>query len=352
MLGFDRMEGRKRPIFVIMAVLALILCCTGCEAPENKAQENVEGPGQTVEAYLPQETDASDDNGPLFALEKQVSYEKGEKMGETVYEYDEYGRLVRVEIDSEPVERWDETLQLYLFTHRADGTFDYALTYEYDEGGNVIRKTYLNLQSDNPAGNYYDYQYEFDENGNITRCVACSQGQEEAVGYVIDYVWEDGRLIWEQFWCTEDSFYDEYKGAYHYHYDAQGKICSVDFVGWAGIVTVSVGYDELDRMSQIHWKIIAEAEEDLIQYSYDSDGNLLPRDEEIQKFEYDEFGNLIAVRYADGDYTEYMFRRIDAADGTLWNGDAISAVRQSYVTGCYPLHILGVSYGACVFDLE
>ena len=352
-MGLNGNAEGKRRICIIMLVLTVVFCLWGCSAEktEDQVQENATGTEQAAEESLRNDLAVSEEDY-VYALVKQTSYENGEKTSETSYVYDEYGRLVQVDIDGEAVERWDEELQLYIFTHRADGTFDYAVTFEYDEFDNIIKKSYINLVSNNPVQNYYEYQYDFDENGNVMRCMAYYRGQGEDPEFAIDYVWENGQLTWERFLCSEDSWYDDYMGAYHYHYDSQGRICSVGYVSLYGTVLTTIGYDDLGRMSQIHMKAIGETEEEMIQYSYDADGNLLLTDDEIERFAYDENGNLIAVYYEDGDYSEYVFQRINMTDKSVWNGNVVSLIRQSYVTNYYPIHILGVSYGACVFDFN
>lgn len=185
---------------------------------------------------------------------------------ETLYEYDAYGRIVKIthSVDNgvHPVStnvtwyEYDEQNRVIKFG-KGEGS---AILYEYDENDNIIKVT-------EPSGKTAEFTY--DEKGNVTHETYTSAYGEEYLYYSHEYN-EHGDVVWTEkndvFFAGKRTF------TYAYEYDQNGNMIKLE----SGDVTDTWEYDALGR--EVRYKRQQGNEYYYIQTTkYDEHGNILER---------------------------------------------------------------------------
>ena len=238
---------------------------------------------------------AYDERGNILSAPNVNNYQ-------TMYVYDEYGRLVS--------ESWkqnqDEALIRYFYDEignliqkesYTDDVLDTVNTMTYDADGRILTEVKDNINN-TYLPDYYHY-WEYDLNGDL---LSYKIYYGDVLRHVDSFIYDDdGRMTSQR---TESD--GELTGETTYTYNADGLLIREDRYHQALVAegspivmtnsAVVYAYDKEGNLIQISWY-----EEDRLsmQENYDVNGNILSRDMGSSRTEwtYDEQGNLIAYDY-------------------------------------------------------
>ena len=289
----------------------------------------------------------------VYALAKETLFHANRKTGEATYSYDNQGLLIQIDIDSDGQEAWNEELDVYEYILYADGIVDRSLLFEYDDNGNVIKKSRTYPQHDiyRPE-DCYEYRYEYDENDNIRTCTEYYDGTLSPRAYTCEFKWENGLLIEENLSSADSTEINI--GTYCYLYDDNGRIMTYTIKEDSDVYIVDLLYNGLNKVEKANvqrewWYSV----EQTVSFSYDARGNYIPDAEmEIEYIEYDDYGNISAIQYENGDYIEYEYQKMLVSPDLIWNGGTIAAIRQFAETQDPNRIVPGQNHIACIYTLS
>lgn len=244
----------------------------------------------------------------VFRYARKTTKDNSEST-ESVYEYDQYGRVVRIEktVDNGIWDPYTEIVQ-YEYDQNNRVIRQNHASYEYDESGNIIKATEAN-------GKYAEFAY--DGQGNRTLETYKSKDGSVYLTYEHEYN-EHGDIVKS----VKD---DMYAGGiitftYEYQYDGNGRMLQ----RVSGTATDKWEYDELGRETRY------EMQRDYGYYfiqttKYDAYGNIaerttekptniamLPVDLSVYTYErdYNDYGVILLEKYYEDGYwrrtTEYF----------------------------------------------
>lgn len=201
----------------------------------------------------------------------------GEFDSKSVLEYDEENDQFFISSQflsrqsGEVYESWENFTYFFENNHMTgcvyeDDSRTITMEWEYDEGGNLIRKKCEDLDNTYEAA----FQYQYNKYGNIIQMVKEMQETREGEKYNDDYITieyqydESGNKIQEKFNQVSPE-YDEantvvrqsaYDRNYIWEYDAEGKLTYYSFISSAAGKDVVANeseylYDEQGRLSEI-----------------------------------------------------------------------------------------------------
>lgn len=199
-------------------------------------------------------------------------------------------------------------------TFLPDGTVEGKYEYIYDDKGNLIeeinyfseneiaeRKTYVRDDKGTVSEAFIHYQddtkdrinYEYDEKGNLIKKTTINEDGEVESEETFEY--QNGKLI-----VKELKEFGNVTGREEYEYDESGKIVQQTITGDEEDGTIVNTFDEKGNINghlryNQHDKLIGKSV-----YSFDEKGNMTgiveetPYEKNISVLEYDENGNLIS----------------------------------------------------------
>lgn len=304
----------KKRLIVLGTVLCLGLCsaCGSNQATEERAasaqtetttekteqasteeslnteevQEEVATPEPTVEP-TPEPTPETE---TVYLTSKSISYDgDGNVTSTTVFEYDEFGEVVKQETTGEYSSfeayenEYDEAGNLSKSTcYDESGALTYYTTYEYDANGNQLK--YINYDAEGNKG--MSIEYEYDANGNMTKFIMLEA--DDQVSNWHEYVYDGNNMLSSTAYGSEGKITSKQE----YEYDADGvQIGMVDTFMFQGEALVTNEKYEYDANGN---KIKA--------VTLGSDGDIYT----INEFEYDANGNETKSISRDGS-GEYVF---------------------------------------------
>lgn len=257
---------------LFVMTLCLFLCLgafVGCDSAEQReikktykqAVQLLED-GQTQEAYnafltikdYPEAAEYLENF--VFRYARKTTKSNSEST-ESVYEYDEYGRVVKIEktIDSEYRDPYTE------FT-----------MYEYDEQNRVIQ--------------YNHTCYEYDENGNIAKVIRSN-------GMTAEFAYDgQGNRIEETYKTVDGEIYLTYTHEYNEHGDVVKSVKDDIYAGGRFTFTYEYQYDGDGRMIQMVGGTVTD------KWEYDEFGREIRYERQekngyyIRTTKYDAYGNL------------------------------------------------------------
>ncbi len=262
----------KKSFLVLLCMLLFLTACSGGNGPnsgfteeENTCQEAVKllEAGDLQGAYdlflsIKDSPEAAEYlENFVFRYARKTTKDNYEST-ESVYEYDEYGRVVKIEktIDNE----------------YRDSYTEYTM-YEYDEQNRVIQ--------------YNHTRYEYDENGNIAK-VTRSNGTTAEFAYD-----GQGNRIEETYKTVDGEIYLTYTHEYNEHGDVVKSVKDDIYAGGRFTFTYEYQYDGDGRMIQMVSGTVTD------KWEYDEFGREIRYERQetngyyyIRSSKYDEYGNL------------------------------------------------------------
>ena len=270
-----------------------------------------------------------EDNRPSFLLSKETEYYSYGEIANTItyqYEFDDDGNVIRKTIyngsgEIQDITEYDTNMKVtkftdYIFTNGQGVIVDDWYINEYDSEGNLIKNT------------------DYDRNGDITSYTTYernSQGDIEKTTEtdtitgsttVTDYSYEDGRLI-------KTTYSGDITGGYDYKYELNdsGIVTKKTQYNQNGDKISEFEYIEIDGTSIIKRETFISLGNSLYSwtdYEYDNKGNLIKKTKCVGKsyddytvdkqeeYEYDDNDNLIKQTdyYGTDDiigWTEYEY---------------------------------------------
>ena len=341
-------------LIAVLCMGILTACSEGERTSDDAITKDTETMNDVTEGTTNTQCPENDphDNEYVYALVGEAYFVGGNKTNERRYTYDDSGRLIRIDVDADWYEEWNEKYEVYEYLCTADGIINTATFFEYDENGYVVKKWTELPQSGRTSDNNFEYKYTFDADGNATCCAEYHDGEISYTEFVCEFSWENGKLTWENLRANDDWSYDVNAGSYGYSYDSEGRVNSYSVIEDSQIITVSIVYGEHGKMAQLRAKLVGTSEEEVFSYTFDSEGNLLPVEDEDVEFKYDAYGNIILILGEDGDYIQYKFQKTKTSNDCRWTGNDIALIRQADNTQYSPLFIPGLNYAIYIFDLD
>ena len=297
--------------------LCLGLCVTafvGCDASKEqretkktfKTAVQLLEDGKTQEAYqafltIQDNPEAAEYLSHFVFRYARMTTKENSESTESVYEYDQYGRVTKIEktIDNGI---WDPYTEVTLYEYDEKNRvirYNHA-SYEYDENNNIIKVT---------AAGGKTAEFIYDEQGNRIHETYTTAYGEEYMYYSHEYN-EHGDVVWTE---KNDVFFaGKMTFTYEYQYDQNGRMIQ----RVSDTVTDKWEYDDLGR--EIRYERQGDYGYYFIQTTkYDEYGNvaerttekptnlpIYPVDQKVYTYErdYNDFGVILWEKYFEGDY--------------------------------------------------
>lgn len=241
---------------------------------EENAETEAAAKQETTEKPYVSHIETGENVMEIHMMEQQND---GEFDSKSVLEYDEENDQFVISSQflsrqsGEVYESWENFTYFFENNHTTgcvyeDDSRTITMEWEYDEGGNLIRKKCEDLDNTYEAA----FQYQYNKYGNIIQMVKEMQETREGEKYNDDYITieyqydESGNKIQEKFNQVSPE-YDEantvvrqsaYDRNYIWEYDAEGKLTYYSFISSAAGKDVVANeseylYDEQGRLSEI-----------------------------------------------------------------------------------------------------
>ena len=287
---------------------------------------------------------------PNTTLETLVSKNfKGERIEDDgigmVKKFYEGGRLVRVQYcdrQGQPV----KSVERSLTTQNTEWRF------EYDNRGNLIRKTAYN-----EAGQLMDMEnywsaaietYTYNENNQLVKLATYNKageliGQGELRNaFTLFRYNEKGQLIWEQDYYSNSTPIANGFGLHHYRYNEAGQLAQHTYLAEEGVVTTSMFFEyQNDQLYQKYTLGAKGQKNNLIQYLYTNnrctkiqqikpDGSISPLKEEAVLV------NINGWALKDSDLEQLQFEVRNTGNGLTGGTYKLSVNAEGRITNIIP----------------